>query len=133
MLVRAGQRAITIDDSPACLARLQVLEARALAALEGYDTDASVDALFIAIAGCGCCAVVGAGDGPALAPAGVVFVRVIVGARNCTGVNAQLPHGRPKSFRRNRRVINKIVVMHIYEKLSRYVDWIGNQDIYNYG
>jgi len=41
MLARAGQRAITIDDSPACLADLQVLEARALAALGGHDTDAT--------------------------------------------------------------------------------------------
>jgi hypothetical protein len=31
MLAKAGQRAITIDDSPACLADLQILEARALA------------------------------------------------------------------------------------------------------
>ena len=31
MLARAGQRGITITDSPACLADLQVLEARALA------------------------------------------------------------------------------------------------------
>ena len=41
MLARAGQRAITIKDSPACLADLQVLEARALAALGGHDTDAA--------------------------------------------------------------------------------------------
>lgn len=33
MLARAGQRAITIDDSPACLADLQILEARALASM----------------------------------------------------------------------------------------------------
>ncbi len=41
MLARAGQRAITIDDSPACLADLQVLEARALAALGDHDADAA--------------------------------------------------------------------------------------------
>jgi hypothetical protein len=37
MLARAGQRAITIKDSPACLADLQILEARALAVLPGQE------------------------------------------------------------------------------------------------
>jgi hypothetical protein len=42
MLARAGQRAIKPDDSPACLADLQVLEARALASLgHGYEQDAA--------------------------------------------------------------------------------------------
>src|SRR5262249_13326812 len=41
MLARAGQRAITIDDSPACLADLQILEARALAALPGQAAEAA--------------------------------------------------------------------------------------------
>lgn len=33
MLARAGQRGIAVDDSPACMADLQILEARALASL----------------------------------------------------------------------------------------------------
>jgi hypothetical protein len=41
MLARAGQRAITIEDSPACLADLQILEARALAALPGQSAEAA--------------------------------------------------------------------------------------------
>ncbi len=41
MLARAGQRAITLDDSPACMADLHVLEARALASLgNGHEQDA---------------------------------------------------------------------------------------------
>lgn len=39
MLARAGQRGITLQDSPACLADLQILEARALAAAGGSDGD----------------------------------------------------------------------------------------------
>jgi hypothetical protein len=41
MLARAGERAITIHDSPACLADLQILEARALAALPGREAEAA--------------------------------------------------------------------------------------------
>jgi hypothetical protein len=40
MLARAGQKGITLADSPACLADLQILEARALAAL-GEDAAAA--------------------------------------------------------------------------------------------
>ena len=41
MLARSGQRAITVKDSAACLADLQILEARALAALPGQAKAAS--------------------------------------------------------------------------------------------
>lgn len=45
MLARAGQQAITTDDSPACLADLQVLEARALAALGPDNAEAAAKAV----------------------------------------------------------------------------------------
>lgn len=43
MLARAGQRGMTLDDSPACLADLQILEARALGSLR--ETRATAEAV----------------------------------------------------------------------------------------